>query len=253
MNFEIKIAGLATVPRANIDALTRVHTGLTYQLGVLEGVAEISEEYLSQDIDFALKNKIPAENTASRLETYKPNNASQELLLNAAQFIAETRGRFMGLVALGNAGVGKSHVAFGLAKALEIDGQQSRYIHVPSSSSFNLRDGDPKPDETIIIDDLNAAFGWGRDNFAKIITAMHHNGSGRLFITSNVQADRFTEFVKNMIGGVRPDDPEIMRIADRAGTALKTIAVTGDSYRTTSWEDPWTNFHNNGALRKIES
>lgn len=240
------------MPQPNIDALTRVHKELVYQNGKLHGEAHIPEEYLEQDIAFTLRNNIPAENTASRFETYVPRTESQADLLDKALFLSRARGRFMGLFALGGAGVGKSHVAIGLAKRLEVNGQTSRYLHVPSNG-LDLRGGEPKHDETIIVDDLNGPFGWGRQNFGKIITRMHHNGSGRLFITSNVSPQDYNKFMVSMIGGLGENDPEIIRISDRAGVALRQVVVSGESFRGSVSEDPWADYSPGVNLPQLES
>ena len=245
MSFEINLGGLATVPQPYISSLLRAHTGLNYQNGSLQGVAAVTAECIEQDISFTLKYDIPAENTASRLETYSPNNSTQIDLLDKAQFLARSNGRFMGLFAIGGAGVGKSHVAIGLAKSLEMSGQASRYVHVPSCSQRFIG-GEPKPDETIIIDDLNDPWGWGINHFSKIITEMHNNGSGKLFITSNISEESVKKFFINMIGGRSSEDPEVIRIIDRVGVALRLVPVIGQSFRSTRLQDPWADYQPGG-------
>ena len=123
------------VPEKYSSALVNVHAGLSVHEGLLVGKAIIPEDYLAQDINFALAHNLPPENTASRLETYKPQNPSQERLLRAASFIAgATHNIFMGLWSSGPAGVGKSHIAIGLAKAIALKSYDKiDYFNVPTT------------------------------------------------------------------------------------------------------------------------
>jgi len=251
MNYEIHLTGMQAIPAPHMSAILRAHEGLAYRDGVLAGEASIPQEYINQDFEFTLAHNIPAENTASRLETYNPKNASQADLLHKASFISRANGRPMGLFALGDPGVGKSHVAIGLAKTLEANGQTSRYIHVPSVG-LTLPGGEIKPDETLILDDLNQPYGWGLMHFAKIITAMHHHGSGRLFITSNISPADYNKFAAALAGGSNVDNPDVRRIGDRVGAAIRVVSIVGDSYRQSQTEDPWADYSSDGPRPAIE-
>jgi hypothetical protein len=232
---------VSAYPPAVIAGLQKTHPDTVSHDGLLIGRAALPQDVLAQDLEFWQANPdIPVENVGSRLETYRPNNASQERLLNAAKFLAkaDSKTNFMGLMAFGQAGVGKTHISIGLAKQAMALGANVRYVHVPSESSYPnidlLTDAD-----LIIMDDANNPYETVTRTIAPIITRFHQRGYGRLFVTSNY--DKPNDFLPSMVS----DAAEKERIGDRAGAALRLLRVEGKSYRSNISHDPWAGFDEN--------
>lgn len=238
MSNEIKFKGLDNVPSAIIEALTTVHTGLFYKGGTLSGTANVPVGLLDHDIEFTMRNIVPAKNAASRFETYNPRNATQQYLLDRANFFAQASGQFMGLFIAGEPGLGKSHIAISLAKELDSK-HPTRYIHAPSNP-FDFSNAEPLSGETVIIDGLNDYYGWARGNFAAYLKKMRDNDSGTLIITSSMPLEE-KSFESDLLDEASAKVPNIFQIIGRPDALLELVPVTGNPYDLTR-QDQETNW-----------
>lgn len=229
-----------------VDALSLEHS-----LFVGPGGKELIGENLSDerapltevDIAFAKLNPgLPIENVCSRLDNYQPQNPSQEALAGMAHKLVAymNPSRLAGFVACGAAGLGKTHVSVGAAKASMLTGQQAFYINVPSRTY-------PRPEEMkkatqadiVIIDDLNSSYGgaFTARGAQDLLGVMHNRGGGKLMITSN--APDFETFLNRIL---LPTDPvERVRIQDRVMAGLAGLNVAGQSFRSQNavGQKPW--------------
>lgn len=230
-----------------IDALSLEH-GLFVGPGGKELIGEnLSDErapLTEADIAFAKLNPgLPIENVCSRLDNYQPQNPSQEALVGMAHKLVAymNPSRLAGFVACGAAGLGKTHVSVGAAKASMLTGQQAFYINVPSRQYPLLEDMEKATQaDIVIIDDLNSSSAGGAFNpkeTQKLLGVMHNRGGGKLMITSN--APDFETFLNRIL---LPTDPvERVRIQDRVMAGLAGLNVAGQSFRSQNavGQKPW--------------
>jgi DNA replication protein DnaC len=222
-----------------IDAIALEH-GLFVGPGgkelVGESLADKRAPLAEIDIAFAKLNPdLPIENVCSRLDNYKPKNESQEALVGMANKLVGymSPSRLAGFIACGAAGLGKTHVAVGAAKASLMTGQKTFYVNVPSRSSYASGiEAQANAADIVIIDDLNSPYGveFDASRTRKLLGAMHNKGGGKLMITSN--APNIQAFLNQIL---LPSDPiERVRIQDRVSSALLGLEITGESYRSQS-------------------
>lgn len=229
-----------------LDAIAREH-GLFVGPGgnelVGEDLADERAPLADIDIAFAKRNpNLPIENVCSRLDNYQPQNESQQALLGMANKLVSyvNPSRLAGFIACGAAGLGKTHVAVGAAKASMLTGQKALYVNVPSGSQTDHRAFEKaNSSDIVIIDDLNAPYGGAFDasSTRKLLGLMHDRGGGKLMITSNTPD--IATFLDRIL---LPHDPfEKMRIQDRVASALLGLEINGESFRSQSsvGQTPW--------------
>lgn len=177
---------------------------------------------------FDLNPILPLENLCSHLETYQPQNDSQAVMLNYANklILLEDNFKGAGLFIWGEAGIGKSHIAVGIAKKFMLKG----LTHIfQFADRFNFQTIlDLKPTQVWVIDDLNNGYGLISQLFKKVVLNAHELG-GRVFITSKKNYD---ELLKEMIVG--DGNANRIRYDDRTNGMFKILNVTGNSYRQTN-------------------
>lgn len=218
--------------------------------GLLVGRADVMQEKIAEDLDFWLSNpNVPAENVCSRLSNFDPKNSSQETLLRAASYLVNegSAQRAMGLIAHGQPGLGKTHVAVGLAKELASRAQGGLVTYINTATQTNIPVGVGKFKElasdgkgTIILDDVNSPYGKGAEALRHAVSAVHDVG-GRLFVTSNaIKIDQFLD--KALRSSSDVDGIEFTRLMDRVRGLLHPVELIGESYRTVTAQNPWLGF-----------
>ncbi len=181
-----------------VEALRRNHVGLevktTEGIISLENLSPEDRQKVMSDILFFNRNPtIPLENVCSRFDNYFPMNDSQQKLLDSARKLAEYEraDRPAGIWAYGNPGIGKTHIAVGLAKELMERGMDPKFVQMKSkdalpfynkiTNEYRFRNGG-----TLIIDDFNDL---GHDLKLKFILGAvlnAHNTGGKLLVTTNM-------------------------------------------------------------------
>ncbi len=218
--------------------------------GNLVGRAVVDQAQIGDDLDFWLENpNIPAENVCSRLSNYDPKNSSQEALLRAALYLVNegSEQRAMGLIAHGDPGLGKTHIAVGLAKELSARAQGGLVTYINTATQTHIPYGVQAYRElaadgkgTIILDDVNNAYGNGASALRDAISAVHDVG-GRLFVTSNA-ADIEAFLEKALRSSTDSTGIELIRLKDRVRGLLLPIQLSGESHRAVTSQNPWLGF-----------
>ena len=229
-----------------VDALALEH-GLFVSPGGVELIGEeLSDERVPLaeiDIAFARLNPtLPIENVCSRLDNYEPQNGSQEALISMAHKLVNymNPSRLAGFVACGAAGLGKTHVSVGAAKAAMLTGQKPFYVSVPNRTFSSVEDiNRAARADIVIIDDLNTEFGgaFGAKETQELLSHMHNRGGGKLMITSN--APDFKAFLDTILLPRNPIDR--VRVQDRIAASLVGLNILGESFRSQSavGQKPW--------------
>ena len=154
-----------------VNAIATEH-GLDVGPGGKELVGDLADERVPLaeiDIAFAKRNPtLPIENVCSRLDNFQPYNSTQATLAKmAAKLVTYMNpSRLAGFIVCGSAGLGKTHVAVGVAKAAMLSGQAPFYVNSPSSSSGRNDTSDIEKARNaaiVIIDDLNQPYGGAFD------------------------------------------------------------------------------------------
>lgn len=248
------------VPNHVLRAVTVTHPELVlHEGGVLVGCALTTEEQIESDLNFWLANpKIPAENVCSTLENFMPTNDTQRGLLKAARFLTNegSRQRAMGLIAFGDPWLGKTHVSVGIAKAIALKDELGKVTYLNAATSDghiptkvdDYREMAAEGRGTVILDDVNSAYGSGATGLRAAISAIHDVG-GRLFITSNAQD--IDQFLASALKDVSDRDGiEFARLMDRAKGILLPLKLMGQSYRENTRQNPWIDFMANEEPNK---
>ncbi len=180
------------------------------------------------DIEFIRKYPdIPIENTCSTLNNYHPKNEGQKDLLDTARkFIKLDEGTNAGIWAYGPAGVGKTHIAIGIAKELTMAGIRTNYINCSklTRNQTNItKNGTPY----FIIDDLSETIGKEPQLIKDVINYVHDIG-GKVFITSNVSYETYIAKLFFLNKG------EEIKFIDRQKALFKVIEMGGESQRDQS-------------------
>lgn len=210
-----------------------------YDLAVIGGrlVGELEAEKIdvaTTDVGFVIANpNIPAENVVSRLDNYSPRNPSQESLLELAVNLVRFHSvsRLAGLIVCGSAGVGKTHIAVGVAKQAALEGQKALYVNASRSQLLTSTTAERIARETdiVILDDLNSQYGLEAGFFRGLLAAMHDKGNGKLLVTSNYESPE--KLVEGLTKGASINDAQTARLRDRIAGALLGQTVEGESYR----------------------
>lgn len=196
-----------------------------------EDLSPEERELFEIDLAFFKHNgSLPLENLCSHLHTYEPRTPSQvEMLEYANRLIGlsdDSKGA--GLYMWGEAGIGKSHIAVGMAKKFVQAGLEAFFISADRygfDTDLHLGSG-----QVWIIDDLNSGYGLASRLYKKVILHIHERG-GRVFVTSNKPYDKL---LHEMFVG--DGDADRMRYDDRTKGLFKILHVVGDSFRQdTAW------------------
>ena len=192
---------------------------------------QASRERFDLDIAFFQRNSsLPLENICSHLSTYEPRTPSQKEMLDYAHRLISLKddSRGAGLYMWGEAGIGKSHIAVGMAKKFMEQGLEAFFISADTygfDTDLHLGSG-----QVWIIDDLNSGYGLASRLYKQVILHIHERG-GRVFVTSNKPYD---QLLHEMFVG--DGDAERMRYDDRTKGLFKILHVVGDSFRQdTAW------------------
>ncbi len=181
---------------------------------------------LTLDLEFFERNPtLPLESLCSHLDTYSPRTPSQIEMLEFAKRLAALKGESVGagLYMWGEAGIGKSHIAVGLAKDFMERGLDPIFMTADTYSfDTHLR---LEPGQVWIIDDMNSGYGISSRLYKKVILNIHDRG-GRVFVTSNKP---YEDLMREMFVG--DGDAERMRYEDRTKGMFKILHVVGASYR----------------------
>lgn len=229
------------VTAAVAQRLAQEYTGLVVRMNSdgkvdqLDATALAPEQRASLALDlrfFAANPSLPLENICSKFESYEPRTESQRTLVEYAKRLLkfDDVARGAGLYMWGEAGIGKSHLAVGLAKVFMEQGLQPHFM-IADTFSFGT-DLALDAGQVWIIDDLNTGYGLGSRLFKTILRNIHDRG-GRLFVTSNKPYD---ELMRESFVGEGP--AERARYEDRTKGLFKILHVTGESWRQ---ENAWYN------------
>ena len=239
------------VPEHVLKAVTSTYPDIGYtDEGTLEVRANVPQEVIEDDLNFWLDNpNIPAENVCSRLGNYQPTNQTQVNLLHAASYLVNegSTQRAMGLIAHGDPGLGKTHIAVGLAKEISARAQRGSVTYINAATQTNLpykREPYLKMADdgkgTIILDDVNSPYGMGADALRHAVSAIHDVG-GRLFVTSNA-TDLNAFLNKALRSSADADGIEFSRLQDRVRGLLLPVHLEGESHRIVTSQNPWLGF-----------
>ncbi len=170
---------------------------------------------------FEMNPLLPPDLLCAQLHNYLPENKSQEELLYWANELVQYDQRTpAGLFISGSNGVGKSHVAVGIAKELAGQGFSFDYLSLTGTVSKVFFDLGRSTKNMLILDECpNSPTGF-RDPIAQMIDRVHQQG-GRLIITSN---NPYNDF-RNELNDVGP------YYVDRADGMLREVQVDGESHR----------------------
>ncbi|MES2766667.1 MAG: hypothetical protein V4642_12405 [Bacteroidota bacterium] len=178
------------------------------------------------DLHFFLHNPhLPLENICSRLDNYYPKNASQEELLYYAQRLVELDDDSIGagLYIVGEAGIGKSHIAIGISKEFMRHGLEPNFV-IAEQYRFNQK-LELGSGQVWVIDDMNSGYHISSRLFKEVVINAFDRG-GRVFVTSNKDYD---ELMKEAFVG--DSTANRIRYGDRTKGMFKILHVTGDSFR----------------------
>jgi DNA replication protein DnaC len=220
------------VSKAMLGMLQKHYLGLEYsqegRIVVLDGnnIADEHKDMLQLDIYFYTKNPtIPLENLCSHLSLYKPQNESQEELLEYAKKLVTLKDDTIGagLFMYGEAGIGKSHIAIGISKLFMQQGLSPNFQiaeHYGPGVQIHLA-----PGQVWVIDDMNSGYHFSSRLFKQVVLNAHDKG-GRVFVTSNKE---YSELMSEMFVG--DSKANKMRYEDRTKGMFKILHVTGNSRR----------------------
>ncbi|UCD04295.1 MAG: hypothetical protein JSW73_01500 [Candidatus Woesearchaeota archaeon] len=192
----------------------------------IEGIPRGEAEKAKLDLKFYFENpKLPLENLCSRLDNYHPVHKSQVNLLGYAhQLLGLDKTASAGLFIWGDPGVGKSHIAVGLAKEFMLKGQECYYLSEENHETGKFGAGELGPGQVWILDDLNSPYGVYMRVFKEIVLNAHNRG-GRIFVTSN------TPHIELMDDAFVTDKEDRERYMDRTKGMFKVLEVWGPSKR----------------------
>lgn len=219
----LKMSDLIT--DAVLNELQRHYNGLRLEINnddiLVSGISDKDTiKKVEIDLEFYLDNsELPLENLCCRLDNYEPHNDLQKELLEYAHKLLDLDTAMTGgIYAWGAPGVGKSHVAIGIAKEFMSKGQDVYFL---SAENYRLPDN-LGPNQVFIFDDLNSPYGTYKDNFKKAVINIHNKG-GRIFVTSNISYDEFMDHALKI--------EEKQRYMDRTKQMFKVLHIEGDSQR----------------------
>ncbi len=171
--------------------------------------------------------EIPRENRACTLGTYDPKNESQEEALKwARRVMGLPSSTGAGLWLWGPVGVGKSHLAVGIARDLSDRGKKVFFYQGGPSSALSSRIA-PQYD-VFVLDDMNSFYGSG-GAFREIVLECFNKGK-HLFVTSNAS---YETLLPQAFVAAADEKP---RFEDRIQNMIKVLHIGGSSQRSgASW------------------
>jgi DNA replication protein DnaC len=201
---------------------------------MMDKIIEENRIKLIFDLEFYYRNPdLPLENVCSHLDNYNPQNQTQEELLKYARALIDLEDSHIasGLFIYGAPGVGKTHIAVGIAKEFMRRDITPNYVNLQpryvSSYRHIISEDRSKhfvPGQAWIIDDLNSPFSTAMKIFKSIVLNTHDYG-GRILATSNLSYDYLME------NGFAADSGEKERFIDRMKGMFAVLQVEGDSRR----------------------
>lgn len=184
--------------------------------------------------------RIPARYSECNFNTYKSGNPSQDLAFKYASKLAmDFPAVDRGLLLMGTVGVGKTHLAVSILKALTERGfsclfyefgallKEIQDSYNPHTQASELKILAPVLDaEVLVLDELGASkpTDWVRDTMAHIINSRYNDRKLTIF-TTNYLDDRKNdrdETLEDRIG---------VRLRSRLFEMCKTVSITGEDYR----------------------
>lgn len=187
-------------------------------------------------------SRLPKRYEECTFESYFPLNASQEAALMFARRVAdEYPGLDIGLLFMGSCGVGKTHLAVSILKALLDKGipclfYDFRDLLKEIQDSWNRETQTSEMEilssvyeaEVLVLDELGASkpTEWVKDTMTHIINKRYNDRKVTIF-TSNypdAKIDPFDETLTDRVG---------VRLRSRLHEMCKVVTVTGEDYRKT--------------------
>lgn len=188
------------------------------------------------------KAKIPARYADCHFNTYKVFNPSQDIAFKYASKLAmDYPAVDRGLLLTGSVGVGKTHLAVAILKALAERGigcmfhefgsllKEIQDSYNPHTKTSELKILAPVLDaEVLVLDELGAAkpTDWVRDTMAHIINSRYNDRKLTIF-TTNYPDERKTDREETL------EDRIGVRLRSRLYEMCKTVIMTGEDYRRT--------------------
>jgi|SRR3989344_2574231 len=240
VNMEIDLSQKTFITPAHLETFKKSYSGLEVRVEgkTIIDVGSLPDEQIQKvllDLQFLERSPhIPLENLCSHLENYEPRNSTQQELLRYAKLLLELDDSTTaaGLFMYGDPGVGKSHVAVGLAKQFMKKGLEPHF----SSADNLIIDTTNRllgQAQVWIVDDLNSPYGIGMKVFKEIVLNAHERG-GRIFVTSNANYHQIME------NAFALDPNQKKRYMDRTEGMFKVLHVLGHSERQkTAWYRPF--------------
>ena len=186
------------------------------------------------------KVRIPARYAECHFNTYKASNPSQDLAFKYASKLAmDYPAVDRGLLLTGSVGVGKTHLAVSILKALTERGfsclfyefgsllKEIQDSYNPSTQASELKILAPVLDsEILVLDELGASkpTDWVRDTMAHIINSRYNDKKLTIF-TTNYPDERKTEREETL------EDRIGIRLRSRLYEMCKTVTIAGEDYR----------------------
>jgi DNA replication protein DnaC len=186
--------------------------------------------------------RLPRRYSECHFNNYEPRNRSQEIALRVAMQLAmEYPAVDRGLLLSGTVGVGKTHLAVSVLKALTERGFGCLFYEFGTllkeiQDSYNsdtrtseLRVLSPVLDaEILVLDELGASkpTDWVRDTMAHIINTRYNDRKLTIF-TTNYLDERINERDETL------EDRIGVRLRSRLYEMCRTVVITGADYRKT--------------------
>lgn len=213
-------------------------TGLEVVAG--KGARKCECQKQSSHTNLLARARIPVRYSDCNFNTYKSGNPSQDLAFKYASKLAmDYPAVDRGLLLMGTVGVGKTHLAVSILKALTERGLSCLFYEFgsllkeiqdsynPHTQTSELKILAPVLDaEILVLDELGASkpTDWVRDTMAHIINSRYNDRKLTIF-TTNYLDDRKTdrdETLEDRIG---------VRLRSRLYEMCKTVSISGEDFR----------------------
>jgi hypothetical protein len=235
----IQIDKMGSIAEAFGQTLRRTYQEIAYSVddegALLLDITDLAGDgrgHLTLDLKFFRVNpETPLENLCNGLHNYNPENESQEEALECAQRLLDLSdpATAAGLFVYGPPGIGKTHLAVGIAKEFMSRGFDAHYAQGGGRTMSRLgfsstSEGDLRPNQAWVLDDVNSPYGVEMGTFKRVMLNAHNVG-GRLFVTSNTPYEQLMEH------GFAGDREQKSRFVDRTEGMIMVLPVSGTSQR----------------------
>jgi DNA replication protein DnaC len=185
---------------------------------------------------------VPAENLNSSFENFRPQTEFAEYAVALAREFVATQDTPAGLLMVGEAGTGKTHLAVAIARAHAENGGQSAFMTFSESHPDTAPIPDPpvlgwwgqmskmaRTFDLVVVDDLPGDMVPGVSSQLQRLVLASFNEGTKLVFTSNQPV----ETIVRQLARRSSDGDKTVAVIDRLKQAWQTVEFEGASYRST--------------------